>query len=131
MANCTICGDELHPERAEKYDYCTKRSCRERAAKALRIASVGVNKAADQFVVLDEHTGRDGEGPVQEGAGGLGVGPDAFADADHPHPAARSRTGPTVVGPTVAPSVERGAGATRSHVPGHGDEPRADREKLV
>jgi hypothetical protein len=59
MANCTICGDEIHPERAEKYDYCTKRSCRERAAKALRIASVGVNKAADQFVVLDEHTERE------------------------------------------------------------------------
>jgi hypothetical protein len=56
MATCTICGDELHPERAEKYDYCTKRSCRERAAKGLTIASVGVNKAADQFVVLDERT---------------------------------------------------------------------------
>ena len=56
MATCTICGDELHPERAEKYEYCTKRSCRERAAKGLRIASVGVNKAADQFVVLDERT---------------------------------------------------------------------------
>ena len=59
MATCTICGDELHPERAEKYDSCTKRSCRERAAKALTIASVGVNKAADQFVVLDERTERE------------------------------------------------------------------------
>ena len=59
MATCTICGDELHPERAEKYDYCTKRTCRERAAKALTIASVGVNKAADQFVVLDERTERE------------------------------------------------------------------------
>ena len=56
MATCTICGDELHPERAAKYDYCTERSCRERAAKGLTIASVGVNKAADQFVVLDERT---------------------------------------------------------------------------
>ena len=56
MATCTICGDELHPERAEKYDYCTKPSCRERAAKAITIASVGVNKAADQFVVLDDRT---------------------------------------------------------------------------
>jgi hypothetical protein len=59
MATCTICGDELHRERAEKYDYCTKRSCRERAAKAFTIASVGVNKAADQFVVLDERTERE------------------------------------------------------------------------
>jgi hypothetical protein len=56
MATCTICGDELHPERAEKYDYCTKPSCRERAAKAITIASVGVNKAAHQFVVLDDRT---------------------------------------------------------------------------
>jgi hypothetical protein len=63
MATCTICGDELHPERAAKYDYCTKRSCRERAAKGPTIASVGVNKAADQFVVLDERT-------EQEMAGG-------------------------------------------------------------
>ena len=59
MATCTICGDELHPERAEKYDYCTKPSCRGRGAKALTIASVGVNKAADQFVVLDDRTERE------------------------------------------------------------------------
>ena len=59
MATCTICGDELHPERAEKYDTCTKRSCRERGGRSVRIASVGVNKAADQFVVLDERTERE------------------------------------------------------------------------
>ena len=56
MASCVTCGSELHPERAEKYDYCTKRSCRERAAKALTIASVGVNKAADQYEVADGRT---------------------------------------------------------------------------
>jgi hypothetical protein len=59
MANCITCGDELHPERAEKYDYCTKRRCRERNARPARIASVGVNKAADQFVVLDDRTQRE------------------------------------------------------------------------
>ena len=59
MATCTICGDELHPERAEKYDTCTKRSCRERGGRSVRIVSVGVNKAADQFVVLDERTERE------------------------------------------------------------------------
>ena len=59
MATCTICGDELHPERAEKYDFCTKPACRARGARAIRIASVGVNKAADQFVVLDERTERE------------------------------------------------------------------------
>jgi len=56
MATCVTCGDELHPERAEKYDYCTKPGCRARNAKPRAIATVGVNKAADQFVVLDEDT---------------------------------------------------------------------------
>jgi hypothetical protein len=56
---CVTCGDELHPERAEKYDYCTKPECRRRNARGLRIAAVGVNKAADQFVVLDDQTERE------------------------------------------------------------------------
>ena len=59
MATCVTCGDELHPDRAEKYDYCTKRECRQQNAKALPIVAVGVNKAADQFVVLDERTERE------------------------------------------------------------------------
>jgi hypothetical protein len=53
---CVTCGDELHPERAQKYDYCTKPECRRRNARGLRVAAVGVNKAADQFVVLNEKT---------------------------------------------------------------------------
>ena len=56
MATCITCGDELHPERAKKYDYCTRPACRERNARPRVIATVGVNKAADQFVVLDEVT---------------------------------------------------------------------------
>jgi hypothetical protein len=56
MATCVTCGDELHPERAERYDYCTRPECRRRNARGLEIAAVGVNKAADQFVVLDERT---------------------------------------------------------------------------
>jgi hypothetical protein len=59
MATCVTCGDELHPDRAEKYDYCTKPECRRQNAKALPIAAVGVNKAADQFVVLDERTQKE------------------------------------------------------------------------
>lgn len=61
MATCITCGDELHPERAERYDYCTKRECVQRNAKALPIVAVGVNKAADQFVVLDERTQQEME----------------------------------------------------------------------
>jgi DNA-binding CsgD family transcriptional regulator len=59
MAQCVTCGSELHPERAEKYDYCTKRACRERNARPLTIAAVGVNKAADQYLVLNERARED------------------------------------------------------------------------
>ena len=54
MANCKTCGRELHPERAEKYDYCTDPECQKRNARGLTIIAHGVNKAADQYQVLDE-----------------------------------------------------------------------------
>jgi hypothetical protein len=54
--HCVTCGVELHPERAEKYAYCTRRECRERNARGLAILAVGVNKAADQYEVLDGRT---------------------------------------------------------------------------
>jgi len=56
MANCVTCGEELHPERAEKYDYCTKPECVKLNSKGLPMVAVGVNKAADQYVVLNERT---------------------------------------------------------------------------
>jgi DNA-binding CsgD family transcriptional regulator len=58
-ARCVTCGSELHPERAERYSYCTKRECREQNARPLTIAAVAVNKAADQYLVLDERTTQD------------------------------------------------------------------------
>jgi hypothetical protein len=30
------CGSELHPERAAKYDYCTRRECRIHHARGMR-----------------------------------------------------------------------------------------------
>jgi DNA-directed RNA polymerase subunit N (RpoN/RPB10) len=59
MAHCVTCGTELHPERAEKYDYCVKRECREQNAKPLTIAAVAVSKAADQYLVLNEQAKED------------------------------------------------------------------------
>jgi hypothetical protein len=56
MARCVTCGSELHPERAAKYDYCTRRDCWEQNAKGLMILAVGVNKAADQYEVVDGRT---------------------------------------------------------------------------
>jgi hypothetical protein len=75
MATCVTCGDELHRERAAKYDYCPKPACRERNARPRTIASVGVNKASEQFVVLDEETRRDLE------SGRFKKAPDARATA--------------------------------------------------
>jgi hypothetical protein len=54
LANCKTCGRELHPERAEKYDYCTDPECQKRNARGLTIIAHGVNKAADQYQVLNE-----------------------------------------------------------------------------
>lgn len=56
MATCVTCGDELHPERAGLYDYCTNPACRQANAQELPIVAIGVNKASDQFAILDERT---------------------------------------------------------------------------
>jgi DNA-binding CsgD family transcriptional regulator len=57
--HCVTCGIELHPERAEKYNYCTKRECREQNATPLTIAAVSVNKAADHYMVLNDRAKED------------------------------------------------------------------------
>ena len=56
MAQCVTCGSELHPERAEKYDYCMAPECQEKNLKALTMVAVGVNKSAEQYLLLDDET---------------------------------------------------------------------------
>jgi hypothetical protein len=56
VPKCITCGAELHPERAKKYSYCMSRECQEKNAKGLTMVAVGVNKAAEQYLILDEHT---------------------------------------------------------------------------
>jgi hypothetical protein len=56
MDKCVTCGKELHPERAKKYNYCMSRECQEKNAKPLTMVAVGVNKAAEQYMILDERT---------------------------------------------------------------------------
>src|SRR6266481_2450517 len=56
MEKCVTCGRELHPERAKKYNYCMSRECQEKNAKGLTMVAVGVNKAAEQYMILDENT---------------------------------------------------------------------------
>ena len=74
MATCVTCGVGLHPERAEKYDYCTKSDCRVRNARPRPIVSIGVNKAADQFLVLDDRTREEMERGRYRDAGRTAVG---------------------------------------------------------
>jgi hypothetical protein len=59
MAQCITCGTELHPERAQKYDYCMARECQEKNAKGLTMVAVGMNKAADELMILDDRTRED------------------------------------------------------------------------
>lgn len=59
MDKCITCGQELHPERARKYNYCMSPECQEKNAKSLTMVAVGVNKAAEQYLILDERTKED------------------------------------------------------------------------
>jgi hypothetical protein len=56
MPRCVTCGGELHPERAEKYNYCMKPECQEKNAKGLTMVAIGVNKSAEQYLILDDST---------------------------------------------------------------------------
>src|SRR5215831_8067448 len=56
MAQCITCGTELHPERAQKYDYCMAPECQEKNARGLTMVAVGMNKAADELMILDDAT---------------------------------------------------------------------------
>jgi hypothetical protein len=51
---CITCGAKLHPARARKYSYCTAPACQEKNAKGLTMVAVGMNKAADELLILDE-----------------------------------------------------------------------------
>ncbi|HEY7324061.1 MAG TPA: hypothetical protein VH520_04470, partial [Streptosporangiaceae bacterium] len=59
MARCVTCGTELHPDRALKYDYCTAPACQERNLKGVTMVAIGLNKAAEEFMILDEDTRAD------------------------------------------------------------------------
>jgi hypothetical protein len=82
VARCVTCGAELHPERAVKYDYCTAPACQERNLKGLTMVAVGMNKAADEYLILDERTEADmASGKYRDQRRGL-FGPAAPRTAD-------------------------------------------------
>jgi len=91
MEKCVTCGRELHPERAKKYNYCTSRECQEKNAKGLTMVAVGVNKAAEQYMILDERTKEElASGKYHDqrrGSFGTSVSSEAPAGAPSPAPA--------------------------------------------
>jgi DNA-binding CsgD family transcriptional regulator len=56
---CITCGTELHPERAEKYNYCTAPECQEKNFKGLTMVAIGMNKSGEELLILDEQTQAD------------------------------------------------------------------------
>jgi len=59
VTTCITCGAELHPERAKKYNYCMAPDCQAKNLKGLTMVAVGVNKSAEQYLLLDEDTRTD------------------------------------------------------------------------
>src|SRR5262245_1598980 len=100
MAQCITCGTELHPERAQKYNYCMAPECQEKNAKGLTMVAVGMNKAAEEFMILDESTGEElasgkygdqRRGSFGTSAAGPGPAPRAAGPAGRPAAAAKPR----------------------------------------
>ena len=112
MEKCVTCGRELHPDRAKKYNYCMSRECQEKNAKGLTMVAIGVNKAAEQYMILDEQTkeelasgkyhdqrrgsfGTSVSAPVGESAGE----PAPAVPAPRPRPAGRAQQRPRPAAP--------------------------------
>jgi hypothetical protein len=110
MSKCITCGTELHPERAAKYNYCMAPECQQKNAKGLTIAVVGMNKAAEEFVILDEATKADlASGRYHDQRrGSFGT---SAAD-----PAARTAARPAARA-TATPAVQAGQGTVPARHP--------------
>jgi hypothetical protein len=55
LLNCRNCGDPVDPRRVELgYDYCLQDECQQRCIEPVRLASIGINKAADYYLRADE-----------------------------------------------------------------------------
>ena len=112
MTQCTTSGTELHPERAKKYNYCMSPECQEKNAKGLTMVAVGMNKAAEELMILDEDTREDlasgkyrdqRRGSFGTSAAGPGPAPRATAPSGRPATEARPRPGKPSPEPAPAP----------------------------
>ena len=121
MAQCITCGTELHPERAKKYNYCMARECQEKNARGLTMMAVGMNKAAEELMILDERTQADlASGKYHDqrratfGTSAPAAAPGTAARGSRP-PARRPRQRP----------------ARRAAVPATADRPWSDRQERL
>ena len=94
MAQCITCGSELHPDRAEKYNYCMAPECQRKNLKGLDMVAIGVNKAAEQYMILDEQTAEElASGKYHDQRrGSFGTSTASAAPAQAPAPAAASES---------------------------------------
>ena len=109
MPQCVTCGRELHPERAQKYNYCMARECQEKNAKGLTMVAVGVNKAAEQYMILDERTREElASGKYHDQRRGS-FGPSARQPRTETAPgvAGTSRSAPRPAPPAVRPASRK------------------------
>ena len=110
MDQCVSCGRELHPERAKKYNYCMSPECQEKNAKGLTMVAVGVNKAAEQYMILDENTKDEiASGKYHDqrrGSFGTTASSSPAATAAAPAPAVPAQTRKRPTAP-AAPAVTR------------------------
>ena len=113
MAQCITCGTELHPERAQKYNYCMAPECQEKNAKGLTMVAVGMNKAAEELMILDEGTAEDlASGKYRDqrrgsfGTSAAGPAPRTAPPAGGPsaRPSKASRPAPKRPSPAPAPA---------------------------
>ena len=124
-AHCVTCGSELPPERARKYDYCMAPECQQKNLRGLTMVAVGMNKAAEEFLILDDRTRADlASGRYRDQRRGL-FGPQAPAPAAQPKPSAQPKPGarpkPSAQ-PTPAPQPKPGgqpkpSARARTHTP--------------
>jgi hypothetical protein len=102
MYKCITCGTELHPERAKKYNYCMSPACQEKNTKGLTMVAVGVNKSAEQYLILDDQTAEElASGKYHDQRrGSFGTSPASAAQA----PDAQAPASPAPASPPAAPA---------------------------
>jgi len=116
MTRCITCGTQLHPERAKKYNYCMAPECQEKNARGLTVVAIGMNKAADEFMILDERTREDlASGKYRDQRRGS-FGTSAAAPPKPVTPPTSLPSG-TAAEPAQAAPAGRPAGAGASHAP--------------